>query len=58
MLVTGAANGIGAAITALAARQGHHVIAADRDASALASRWETQSGVRCQTLDVTRAADW
>lgn len=58
ILVTGAANGIGAAITARAAQQGHHVIAADRDATALVARWAGVADVRCETLDVTSASQW
>ncbi|MGB7070390.1 MAG: SDR family NAD(P)-dependent oxidoreductase [Pyrinomonadaceae bacterium] len=58
MLITGAANGIGAAVAALAANRGHHVIAADVDAEALAACWSDKPNVRCETLDVTRADTW
>lgn len=58
ILVTGAANGIGAAITGLAARRGYQVIAADRDAQALAQRWDDQANVRSERLDVTDAEAW
>ncbi|MBS0431487.1 MAG: SDR family oxidoreductase [Proteobacteria bacterium] len=58
MLITGAANGIGAAVTALAASRGHRVVAADRDTAALDARWSATPDVRCETLDVTHAGEW
>ncbi|WP_449424744.1 SDR family NAD(P)-dependent oxidoreductase [Rhodanobacter lindaniclasticus] len=58
MLITGAANGIGAAIAAMAAQQGHRVIAADRDSEALRARWRDHPAVQCEVLDVTDAAAW
>lgn len=58
ILITGAANGIGAAITAKAVALGHRVIAADRDGEALLARWHDQPAVRCEVLDVTKASDW
>ena len=58
IFITGAANGIGAAIADMAATKGHQVIAIDRDASALAARWESKPGVRCEPLDVTDAEGW
>lgn len=58
MLITGAANGIGAAIAAMAAQQGHRVIAADRDSEALRTRWRDHPAVQCEVLDVTDAAAW
>ncbi len=58
ILITGAANGIGAAIAAMAASQDHRVVAADRDGEALRARWHDQPGVQCEVLDVTDAAAW
>lgn len=58
LLITGAANGIGAAVTAQAARQGHSVVAADIDAQALGARWAGHPNVRCAALDVTQASSW
>lgn len=58
ILITGAANGIGAAVTALAASQGHQVIAADMNAEALTARWGSTRNVRCEALDVTNADAW
>ncbi|MGO1749906.1 MAG: SDR family NAD(P)-dependent oxidoreductase [Marinobacter sp.] len=58
LLVTGAAYGIGASVTELAARQGHKVIATDLDTKALKQRWENQPSVRCKALDVRDEAQW
>ncbi|MDO8266869.1 MAG: SDR family oxidoreductase [Moraxellaceae bacterium] len=58
MLITGAANGIGAAITAMAVRHGHEVVAADLDLPGLQARWVGQPGVQCRALDVRRADAW
>ncbi len=58
MLITGAANGIGAAVAAMAAERGHQVIAADLDLDVLAARWGGKSDVRCERLDVTSADAW
>lgn len=58
MLITGAANGIGAAIAVLAAAQGHQVIAADLDIDALVARFGENGSVRCEKLDVTGADAW
>ena len=58
LMITGAANGIGRAITALAVNHGHRVIAADRDGEALRARWHAHPEVRCEVLDVTRADAW
>ncbi|MGD9563295.1 MAG: SDR family oxidoreductase [Pyrinomonadaceae bacterium] len=58
MLVTGAANGIGAAVVAMAVSQGHRVIAADLDVDALVARWGDNGSVRCEMLDVTNADAW
>lgn len=58
MLITGAAHGMGAALTAKAISAGHHVMAADRDAHALQARWHDQPAVQCETLDVTQADAW
>lgn len=58
ILVTGAANGIGAAITAAAVRRGDTVIAADLNNAALIERWKDNSGVVCEALDVSSAEDW
>ena len=58
LLITGAANGIGAAITLMAANQGHRVIAADRDGDALYARWHDQPAVQYEVLDVTQVDAW
>lgn len=58
LLVTGAANGIGACVVEQAVRQGHNVIAADRDTETLARRWRRHSSVRCETLDVRDEHQW
>jgi 3-oxoacyl-[acyl-carrier protein] reductase len=58
ILVTGAANGIGAAITAAAAARGHTVIATDLNGAALSRQWKGNRSVLCEALDVTSAADW
>lgn len=58
LLVTGAANGIGASVTELATQQGHQVIATDQDIEALKQRWENQPSVRCEALDVRNDAQW
>ncbi len=58
LLVTGAANGIGASITELATQQGHEVIATDLDIRTLKQRWKNQPGVRCEALDVRSDAQW
>jgi len=58
ILVTGAANGIGAAITAAGARRGDTVIAADLDKPKLAERWNGNRNVICEGLDVSSAEDW
>ncbi len=58
ILITGAANGIGAALADLAADNGHQVIAADLDGEALLARCSGKRSVRCETLDVTNAAAW
>lgn len=58
ILIAGAANGIGAAITAMAAKQGHQVIAADLALESLQQRWQEVPNVRCQALDVSNAAAW
>lgn len=58
LLVTGAANGIGASLTELAMKKGHRVIATDADIKALNQRWEHQPSVRCEPLDVRDEAQW
>lgn len=58
ILVTGAANGIGAAITASALGKGHQVIAADLNRAALVERWKGKPGVVCEALNVASAEDW
>lgn len=58
ILITGAANGIGAAVTAQATQLGHRVVAADVDAAALAARWAGHPKVRCAALDVAQASSW
>jgi 3-oxoacyl-[acyl-carrier protein] reductase len=58
ILITGAANGIGAAIAAAAAHRGDTVVAADLDRAALARRWERNPGMVCEELDVSSAEDW
>lgn len=58
LLITGAANGIGAAVADLAAGHGHQVVACDIDLDALSDRWVDKSNVRCERLDVTSADAW
>jgi len=58
MLITGAANGIGAAITAMAAHQGHDIVAVDLNLEALKQRWGHHPAVQCRALDVRRAEAW
>ena len=58
LLVTGAANGIGASLTELAVQKGHQVIATDLDIKALQQRWEHQPCVRCEALDVRDETQW
>ncbi|WP_417546151.1 SDR family NAD(P)-dependent oxidoreductase [Marinobacter sp.] len=58
LLVTGAANGIGASVTELATQQGHKVIATDLDITALKQRWENQPSVRSEALDVRDEGQW
>lgn len=55
-LVTGAASGIGRAITEAFVAEGASVIATDRDASGLAGLAGSLPGVRTATLDVTDEA--
>lgn len=58
LLITGAATGIGAAITAMAVRQGHEVVAADLNFEALQRRWAGFPTVQCRALDVRRPEAW
>lgn len=58
ILITGAASGIGAAITEAAAARGHRVIAADLDQTALEARWQNNTSVTAETLDVRSAEAW
>lgn len=58
LLITGAARGIGAALTRLAIARGHDVIAADLDANALQQAWAAQPAVRCLSLDVRHGEQW
>ncbi|TCD19079.1 SDR family NAD(P)-dependent oxidoreductase [Pseudomonas sp. IC_126] len=58
ILITGAANGIGAAVTAMAAGKGYRIIATDLDMDALQRRWQALPNIRCQALDVRDAQGW
>jgi len=58
MLITGAASGIGAAITERAIRAGHRVVAADMNRDALEARYRGIAGVRTEELDVRSDAGW
>lgn len=58
LLITGAANGIGEAVTQLAVERGYRVIAADINAKNLASRWGSTDGLRCEALDVRQPDEW
>lgn len=57
-LVTGAASGIGAALTERLARRGHCVLALDVDADALHERYAGDDAVVTGVLDVRDAAAW
>lgn len=58
LLITGAANGIGAAIAERALSEGHRIVAADADAAALERRYGDRPTVRRETLDVRLDAAW
>lgn len=57
MLITGAANGIGAAVVQQALDSGHELIATDADAQALEAKWG-DSQARTMALDVRDADAW
>lgn len=56
-LVTGAAQGIGAAIARAMAAEGAHVIAADRNVAGCEAL-AVESGISALALDVTSESDW
>lgn len=58
LLITGAANGIGACVVEQALRKGYSPIAADNDQEALLQRWGRAPSVRCETLDVRDEEQW
>ena len=58
VLVTGAANGIGAAIARLCVEAGHRVIAVDIDGQGLARLREKLPGIETANLDVRDLAAW
>ena len=58
IIVTGAANGIGAAITELALQQGHYVIATDLSYPALKAKWANTLNIRVFSVDVRQSAAW
>jgi NADP-dependent 3-hydroxy acid dehydrogenase YdfG len=58
VLVTGAANGIGAAITRLCREAGYSVIATDIDSDSLASIRSNLSGIETAALDVRDLNMW
>lgn len=58
ILVTGAANGIGAALTEMASRQGHQVIALDLNYPELNAKWGKTPNVQVYSLDVSQFAAW
>lgn len=57
ILITGAANGIGAAVAQRALDDGHELIATDADAQALTAKWG-DSAATTMPLDVRDAAAW
>lgn len=57
MFITGAANGIGAAVAQQALADGHELIATDANAEALQAKWG-DSAARIYPLDVRDAAAW
>lgn len=57
ILVSGAANGIGAAIVASALCHRHTVVATDFNQPALAERWKDSPGMVCETLNASSAED-
>ncbi len=58
VLVTGAANGIGAAIARLCSGEGHRVVATDIDEEALARLHSELPGIETATLDVRDLKMW
>jgi len=58
VLVTGAAKGIGAAITRLCVEAGHRVVAADIDREGLSRLREELPGIETALLDVRDLAAW
>ncbi|TVP55660.1 MAG: SDR family oxidoreductase [Halomonadaceae bacterium] len=58
LLITGAANGIGACIAQQAVTMGHSVIAADLDGAALEAQWADSPEVHCERLDVRSEQQW
>jgi short-subunit dehydrogenase len=58
VLITGAANGIGAALVSACIETGHQVTATDVDEAGLASLRETNPGVHTATLDVRDLGAW
>lgn len=58
VLVTGAANGIGAAIARLCVKAGHRIVAADIDRAALSRLREGLPGIETAVLDVRDLATW
>jgi NADP-dependent 3-hydroxy acid dehydrogenase YdfG len=58
VLVTGAANGIGAAIARLCVEAGHRIVAVDIDRQGLAKLREGLPGIETAALDVRDLAAW
>lgn len=58
VLVTGAANGIGAAIARLSVEAGHRIVAVDIDRAALSRLREGLPGIETVVLDVRDLATW
>lgn len=57
-MITGAADGMGAAVAKAALGQGHELILCDINADALQNRWQAHTGVETAVLDVQDRQQW
>ncbi len=58
LMITGAADGMGAAVAKAALAQGHELILCDINAEALQQRWQAHVGVETAVLDVRDRKQW